>query len=134
MMPRNVSICAALAGEALTGLADIFGLLRERRDHDLLVEAQNRYTQEMAGWDMEAERNRTGDRARGFTRDYAGQSDQTATATATATQEWLAENGGSPMAGRAFRQWSAGHKTAGGLEATRFEHWQMLAHSKDLFE
>ena len=118
-----------MIGEAARKIGRIAGKWQSRRDHDLLVEAQNRYTGAMTDFTVKAERERTGDRARGFTKDFAGQSDSTRNEVA----KWLKENGGSGEAERAFGNWATGRKTAGGAGAAQFEHGQMLAHSRDLF-
>jgi hypothetical protein len=115
------------------GAAKLFGValhLQEQRDHDLLVEAQNRYTKQVTDFTLQAEQNRTGDRARGFTREYSGQSDT----TRNDVTKWLKDNGGSGMAERAFGNWATGRKTQGTEGAARFEHGQLKAHSKDLFD
>jgi hypothetical protein len=111
-------------------LAAIAGRMQDQRDHDLLVEAQNRYTKQVTDFTLQAEQNRTGDRARGFTRDYSGQSDT----TRNDVTKWLKDNGGSGMAERAFGNWATGRKTQGAEGAARFEHGQLKAHSKDLFD
>ena len=43
-------------------------IMQQQRDHDLLVDAQNRYTNAMTAFSTEAETSRTGEKARGFTR------------------------------------------------------------------
>ena len=126
---------SALA-ENLTALGEgakkLFGaalLLRDQRDHDLLMEAQNRYTKAMTEYSLNAEQTRTGDRARGFTREYGGTSDT----TRAEVLDWLKENKGSGLAERAFTNWATGRKTVGGAHAAQFEHKELVAHSKDLF-
>ena len=118
-----------MIGDAARKIGLIAEKWQSRRDHDLLVEAQNRYTRGMTEFTLKAEQERTGDRARGFTKDFAGQSD----AARNEAAKWLKENGGSGDAERAFGNWATGRKTAGGAGAAQFEHGQMLAHSKDLF-
>ncbi|MDR1776528.1 MAG: hypothetical protein LBR31_01700 [Desulfovibrio sp.] len=133
---RNAGASAVGSGEAfniiargMDRLAAIAGHIQEQRDHDLLVEAQNRYTRAMTEFSLGAEQTRTGAHARGFTKDYAG----TADTTQADVLGWLKDNGGSGNTERAFGNWAAGRKTAGGADAARFEHGQLLAHSKDLF-
>lgn len=105
-------------------------VMQQQRDHDLLVDAQNRYTNAMTAFSTEAETSRTGEKARGFTRDFTGRSGETRDETAA----WLRENGGSGNALRAFTGWAEGRAVQGLAGASRFEHGQMLAHGKDMFE
>lgn len=41
-------------------------VMQQQRDHDLLVDAQNRYTNAMTAFSTEAETSRTGEKARGL--------------------------------------------------------------------
>ena len=52
-------------------------IMQQQRDHDLLVDAQNRYTNAMTAFSTEAETSRAGEKARGFTRDFTGRSGET---------------------------------------------------------
>lgn len=127
-MRRTAATFAAIE-QGLDTAIGIANRMQKERDTDLLVEAQNRYTQSMTDFSIKAEQERTGGNARGYTKDFLGASDTAMADVAT----WLEQNGGSSGAGQAFSQWATQRKTAGNATAARFEHGQLLTHSNDLF-
>ena len=129
--PHSVGNSSAIFRGIAQGADKVFQAalhMQETRDHDLLVEAQNAYTNAMTGWTTEAEQSRQGGSARGFTQDFTKQHE----ATAEDVLARMKQNGGSGNAEAAFQNWSASRQSVGLAGAAQFEHRQMQLHGQDM--
>lgn len=102
-------------------------LIQEQRDHDALVEAQNEYQSTIGEWFTDAEQNRQGSAAGGFTKDFATRHAEAVGSIEERMKDRLSGNGR-----RAFKNWALSRETAGGLEAAQFEHRQLKLHGQDM--
>ena len=102
-------------------------VLQDRLDHNYLVEAQNEYTRSMTDFGLQAEQERQGENAAGFTQDFeARQAETVSDITARMQDKGLSRNGQ-----RAFEHWAMDRGMRGRADAARFEHRQMVAFGQD---